>query len=50
MDEKWEELKSLAQPLVEWLKKNYHPHVQIIIESDHVVLTEGLMAIPFEED
>ncbi len=42
-----EELKQLARPLVDHLRKYHHPHTAIIITSDRVDVLESLAGIPF---
>jgi hypothetical protein len=42
------EFKKLCKPLNEWLQKNYHPHVKIIIENDHAEIVETKLSIPFK--
>ena len=39
--------RELAQPLVEYLRKNYHPHAKIIIEYDGAEIVEGVLGEPF---
>ena len=36
-----EEFRELAEPLVDWLRKNYHPHATIIIGYDFAEVLEG---------
>lgn len=36
--EKIEELKKLAQPLQDWLAKNYNPMCEIRVDSDGVLV------------
>lgn len=43
-----EEIKELAQPLIEYIKNNYHPHTKIIIEDDFVEVVETIYGIPIE--
>jgi hypothetical protein len=45
---KFDELKALAKPLQEWLAKNYNPHCKIEIDTMHVEVFSGGMAIPLE--
>lgn len=40
-DEKKEEFRNLAQPLVEYLRKHYHPHARIIIGYEYAEIVEG---------
>lgn len=37
-----EELKEIAKPLVEYIRKNYHPHTTIIIDCVHAEVLEGV--------
>lgn len=45
-----EELKELARPLVEYIKKNYHPHTTIIIDVQHAEVLEGVAVANFLND
>lgn len=45
-----EELKELARPLVEYIKKNYHPHTTIIIDVQHAEVLEGVAVAKFYTD
>lgn len=40
--------RELAQPLVEFLQKNYHPHAKIIIDCSSAEIVEGVIGEPFE--
>lgn len=40
------ELLEAAEPLIEYLCKNHHPHVKVIVDGTSVELLEGLMSIP----
>jgi|SRR5690554_4985183 len=40
-DEKREEFIALSKPLIEWVRRNCHPHVKVIIENDHAELLSG---------
>lgn len=40
------ELETLAGPIVEYLKTNYHPHAVVVITSNRVVVTETLLSVP----
>jgi len=35
-------LREAAMPLMQWLNDNCHPHVKIIVDSEHMELLEGL--------
>lgn len=37
-----EEFRQAALPLMEWLNKNGHPHITVIVDSERVELVEGL--------
>lgn len=39
--------RELALPLVEYLRKHYHPHAKIIIEYDGAEVVEGVLGEPF---
>lgn len=39
-------LESLAMPLVEYLKLNYHPHAAIVITDQRVAVVEDLISVP----
>lgn len=41
------EFKALIAPVVEWLQKNGHPHMKIIVEQDGAELVEGVLGQPF---
>ena len=43
-----EELKGLAKPLVEYIKKNYHPHTTIIVDCVHAEVLEGVAVAKFD--
>lgn len=40
------EFERLAQPLIDFINGNYHPHATIIIDSTHAELLEGLIGFP----
>lgn len=42
------EFKELAKPLNEWLQRNGHPHMQIIISFDGAEVVEGKLSVPFQ--
>lgn len=44
--EQAKELGQLALPLMYWLKRNCHPHCDIQIDSERVILTEVIAGIP----
>lgn len=43
-----EEFEKLAKPLNEWLQKNGHPHMQIIISFDGAEVVEGKIGVTFK--
>lgn len=40
------ELQTLANPLMDWLRKNYDPHSKIILNSEHTELVQGQLGVP----
>ena len=44
-----EQLKELTKPVMEWLNKNGHPHMKVIIETNSVELVEGVSAFTTDE-
>jgi hypothetical protein len=51
MENERNELIELTQPLIEWINKNWHPHVKLIIDCNGFELLEGQIAFMpvFEE-
>lgn len=45
-----EELTNLAQPLVDYLRQNYHPHTAIVITDERVTVVEDVMSVPFKRE
>ena len=43
------EFETVARPLIEWLNKNCHPHVAVIVKPGSVELTEGVYFCPIED-
>jgi hypothetical protein len=43
--EQIESFKQAAQPLMEWLEQNCHPHVTAIVDSHHAEVLEGLAMV-----
>ena len=43
-----EEFERLARPLNEWLQKNGHPNMRIIISFDGAEVVEGKLGVPFK--
>lgn len=41
--DKWEDFKEVVKPVMDWLKKNYHPHMKMIIDSISAELVSGEM-------
>lgn len=48
-EEQRTEFESLSRPLIEWLNKNGHPHMEIIIDNTGAVIAEGLLCYHTEE-
>lgn len=48
--EKSDEFQKLATPLIEWLKKNFHPHVVVLVDNQSAQLMEGVasVVVPYE--
>ena len=40
-----EEFQKLAQPLMDWMLKNYHPHTHVYIDNGHAEISEGLCVV-----
>lgn len=46
MDDQFKaEFEALAGPLLNWFRKNAHPHMTIIIGHDGAELLEGVVAV-----
>lgn len=43
-----EELKEATKDVVKLMQEKGHPHMMIIIQTDHVELLEGSVGIPLE--
>lgn len=43
------ELEVLARPLVEYLRKNYHPHTAIVVTDERVVVVEDVVSVPVKK-
>lgn len=43
-----DELETLSKPMIEYLKKNYHPHTAIVITGDKVAVWETALSIPMK--
>lgn len=46
MPEELKKLKELAEPLVDFLKNNYHPHAAIIVTEERTVVVEDIASTP----
>ena len=42
--------RELAMSLVEYLRKNYHPHTRIIINYDGAEIVEGMLGEPYKNE
>jgi len=40
-----EEMEMVAKPLMDWVDKNCHPHVHVLLDGQDAVLVEGIAAI-----
>ena len=50
MDKKQlKEFEILAKSMIEFLSKNGHPHMQVIVDSEHAELVEGSYVISLRE-
>ena len=41
-----EEIKKLAEPLIEYLSKNYNPHCVIVVSDTHVRVMATELSLP----
>ena len=39
------ELEIVAQPLMDWIEVNCHPHITAIVDSHRVELLEGIASV-----
>ena len=39
------EFAALTRPVIEWLNKNCHPHVSVVIEPTSAELSEGVASV-----
>ena len=39
------EFEAVTRPVIEWLNKNCHPHVTVVIEPTSAELGEGVCAV-----
>ena len=47
MDEKT--FEEIVKPVIEWIAKNKHPHMIIIIDGVHAELLEGIESVVTDE-
>ena len=40
-----EAFEAVTRPVIEWLNKNCHPHVHVVIDQTSAELAEGVAAI-----
>jgi len=52
MEERLKEVEKLCIPLVQFLRKNYDPHTEIIVSTDFVKVSQELLGVPvpYEEE
>ena len=43
-----EQIKEMAQPLIDYLREKFHPHTRIIISDDRILITEDKLSLPIE--
>lgn len=43
--EQQESLELAAEPLMDWLLKNCHPHTMVVVENDRAELFEGIVMV-----
>ena len=48
-EEQRKELEQKVKPVMEWLCKNCHPHVTVIIEPTTAELVEGIATVVTDE-
>ena len=46
--EKIKELKTICEPLIDFLHKNYDPHTTIIVSEDYIKIVRDEIGIPVE--
>lgn len=49
MSEEQKTFEEIVKPVMEWLAKNKHPHMSIIIEATHAELVEGVECVVTDE-
>ena len=50
MKTKVEELQKLCEPLIEYIKKNYHPYTEIAVSMDFIKIRSENLSIPIEAE
>lgn len=50
IEQKMNELRQAAEPLIKYLAQQHHPHVIAIVTNSSVELLEGIMSIPKIDD
>jgi hypothetical protein len=46
-----DEFEEIAKPLIEFIRKNYHPHVTVIVTNEYAEILEGIKVVkPEKED
>jgi len=46
---KRKEFEAASRPLMEWLSKNCHPHVTVIVDSSRSEMLEGVVNFPTDD-
>jgi hypothetical protein len=49
MNEGEKTFEEIVKPVIEWLAKNKHPHMTIIIDGTHAELVEGVESVVTDE-
>lgn len=49
MNEETKTFEEIVRPVIEWIAKNKHPHMSIVIDGTHAELLEGVEAIYTED-
>lgn len=44
-----EHLKQLAEPLIQYLRENYHPYAAVVITDGRVVVVETAVSVPVDQ-
>lgn len=44
-----DELREVARPLVDYIRKNYHPHTTVIVDCNHAEVLEGVAVAKYDE-